>query len=202
MVSDLLFKKKIEIQSLKISNYYEQKNASIEDINVKRPSCLEVNLDFELEKFLKELHYLRKAPFNMDINSLLRDKFSEINDEHKLRLYATRMRSIVDKYNLIMKNIQAEEIPLLELKLNKMDQIIELGLTRYTWNSVEVPDYIENAHSLICADIYRNLETTQSNARDIYSLVSGWCEYDSDIFKNRDLNVKTNSAKELEDKQM
>lgn len=73
-------------------------------------------------------------------------------------------------------------------------------MTKYTWNSVEIPDYIENAHSLICSDIYRNLEITQSNAREIYAIVSSWCDYESDVFKNRDLN-KTSSAKELEEKQ-
>lgn len=134
------------------------------------------------------------------------------------------MRLIVDKYNLIMRNIQAEEIPLFEIKLNKMDgvsfnflnlfflkllfvlliifsaKIVEVGLNKCTWNSVEIPDYIETAHSLICLNIYRNLEITQSNAREIYAIVSNWCDYESDVFKKRDLN-KTSSAKELEEKQ-
>ena len=41
----------------------------------------------------------------------------------KNRLYATRARLIADKYNLIMKNIQPEEIPLFEIKLNRIDSV-------------------------------------------------------------------------------
>jgi hypothetical protein len=41
----------------------------------------------------------------------------------KFRLYANRIRLICDKYNLIMKNIQPEEVPLFELKLNKIDSV-------------------------------------------------------------------------------
>lgn len=51
----------------------------------KRPNCLEVNLDFELEKLLKEIHYMTKAPFNMDLTNLLKNKFKELKDENKLR---------------------------------------------------------------------------------------------------------------------
>lgn len=81
-----------------------------------------------------------------------------------------------------------------------LSKVTEVGLTKCTWNSVEISDYIETAHSVICSDIYRNLEITQSNAREIYAIVSGWCDYESDVFKNRDLN-ETSSAKVLEEKQ-
>lgn len=76
-----------------------------------------------------------------------------------------------------------------------------MGLMKYTWNSVEIPDYIENAHSLICTDIYQNLELTQFNAKEIYSIVSSWCDFESDIFRNRD-PTQTSNANELEEKQM
>jgi hypothetical protein len=39
------------------------------------------------------------------------------------RLNATRARLIADKYNLIMKNIQPEEVPLFEIKLNRIDSV-------------------------------------------------------------------------------
>ena len=70
-----------------------------------------------------------------------------------------------------------------------------------TWNSVEISDYIENAHSIICTDVYQNLEITQTNAKEIYSIVNSWIEYDSDVFKKRNRNL-TNSAKSLEERQM
>ena len=64
-----------------------KKNSSIDEIAAKRPSSLEVNLDFELERFLKELHYLKQAPFNMDLTNLLKERFSKIKDENKLRSF-------------------------------------------------------------------------------------------------------------------
>lgn len=79
-------------------------------------------------------------------------------------------------------------------------QTIELGLEKYTWNSVEIPDYIEKAHSIVCMDVFQNLELTQSNSKDIRSTVNEWCQADLDIFQTRDLNISYN-AKELESKQ-
>lgn len=90
---------------------------------IKRPSSIEVNFDFELEKLLKEIHYLQMPPFNLDLTDILKDKFSQLKDENKIRLYATRMRSIADKYNLIMKNIQNEEMALFEFRLSKIDNV-------------------------------------------------------------------------------
>jgi hypothetical protein len=70
-----------------------------------------------------------------------------------------------------------------------------------TWNSVEISDYIENAHSIICTDVYRNLEITQSNSKEIYSIVNDWVVYESDVFQNRDRNVSS-GAKTLEERQL
>ncbi len=39
------------------------------------------------------------------------------------RLFTTRLRAIVDKYNLIMKNIQKEDKALFDAKLNKIDEV-------------------------------------------------------------------------------
>jgi len=115
--------------------------------SAKRPLAIEVNLSFELEKLLKEIHYLKSPPLSIDLTTILRDKFSNLRDENLLRLYATRVHSICDKYNLIMRNIRAEELTLFEPKLGRIDSVVELGLNEFTWNSVELPDYIEKVRS-------------------------------------------------------
>ena len=89
----------------------------------KRPISIEVYLDFELEKLLKEIHYLKMEPLKIDLTDILKNKFNNLKDENLLRLYANRIRSIADKYNLIMKNIKGEELPLFEIKLNKIDNV-------------------------------------------------------------------------------
>jgi hypothetical protein len=70
-----------------------------------------------------------------------------------------------------------------------------------TWNSVEISDYIENAHSIICTDVYQNLEATQTNAKEIYSIVNNWVTYESDVFQRRDHEVSS-GAKALEERQL
>lgn len=176
------------------------KNISDCETISKRPITIEANLSFELEKLLKEVHYLKSDPLNVDLTSILQDKFNNLKDENLLRLYATRVHSICDKYNLIMKNIQAEELALFEIKLNRIDAVIELGLGEYTWNSVELPDYIERAHSIICTDVFQNLELTQSNVKEIQSIVTNWCDAKSDVFITRDLSTSY-TAKMLEENQ-
>jgi hypothetical protein len=61
------------------------KNLSIEDMLSRRPASIEVNLDFELEKFLKEIHYLQMPPLNVDLKDILKEKFNNIKDENQLR---------------------------------------------------------------------------------------------------------------------
>ena len=174
-------------------------NATVYPIS-KRPIAIEVNLSFELEKLLKEIHYLKANPLKVDVTNILLNKFNNLKNENLLRLYATRIHSICDKYNLIMKNIQPEELALFEIKLARIDHVVEVGLNEYTWNSVEIPDYIEKAHSVICTDVFQNLELTQSNINEIQSLVNNWCNTVSDVFTTRDVQIEY-TAKMLEEKQ-
>ena len=69
------------------------------------------------------MHYLQMTPLSIDLSEILKDKFSKLKDENQLRLYATKIRSIANNYNIIMKNLQAEEIPLFEMKLNRIDAV-------------------------------------------------------------------------------
>ncbi len=48
------------------------------------------------------------------------------------RLFTTRLRAIVDKYNLIMKNIQKEDKALFDAKLNKIDEVKFFKFQRLT----------------------------------------------------------------------
>ena len=64
------------------------------------------------------------SPLNIDLSDTLKEKFNQLKDENKLRLYITRIRSIANNYNIIMQNLQPEEVPLFEMKLNKIDNVI------------------------------------------------------------------------------
>jgi hypothetical protein len=177
------------------------KNISVEDLLSSRPNAIEVNLDADLEKLLKEIHHLKMPPLNIDLIEILKNKFVDLKDENLLRLHVTRARLIADKYNLILKNIEPEEVLLFESKLEKIDEIIDQGLNEYTWNSVEIPDYIERAHSTICMNVYQNLEITQGCAKEIYEIVSDWCRCEADVFQGRDNQMVSFKAHVLEEKQ-
>ena len=51
----------------------------------KRPVSIEIYLDFELEKLLKEIHYLKLEPLKMDLTNILKNKFNNLKDENLLR---------------------------------------------------------------------------------------------------------------------
>ena len=51
----------------------------------KRPTSIEVYLDLELEKLLKEIHYLKMKPLKIDLTRILRNKFHNLKDENLLR---------------------------------------------------------------------------------------------------------------------
>lgn len=51
----------------------------------KRPVSIEVYLDFELEKLLKEIHYLKMEPLKLDLTLVLENKFNNLKDENLLR---------------------------------------------------------------------------------------------------------------------
>ena len=70
-------------------------------------------------------------------------------------------------------------------------QMINLGLHEYTWNSVELSDYIEKCHSLICSDVFQNLELLQLNHKEILNIVDNWCDLDSDVFAKHATTVTT-----------
>lgn len=79
-------------------------------------------------------------------------------------------------------------------------KIIDKGLTEYTWNSVEIPDYIEQAYLVICIDVYQNLELIKNNLDEVKKMSIEWSNYDLDIFTSRDPH-KSYTAKTLESMQ-
>jgi hypothetical protein len=75
---------------------------------------------------------------------------------------------------------------------------VQAGLNDYTWNSVELSDYIEKAHSLICTDLYQNLELVQTNFAELKKIVTGWTQIDSDVFSTR-TSGEMHNAKRIAD---
>ena len=87
-----------------------------------RPQSVSVNLDPSLLLLLREIHYLSQQPFHLKMPAPARELLRS-SDCRQLRLAATRLETVVSKYNSIMKTISHYELPLFERSLSKIDQV-------------------------------------------------------------------------------
>jgi hypothetical protein len=51
----------------------------------KRPAIIEVNLDFELEKLLKEIHYIYFQLPNNELPIEMKDMFKKLREKNKIQ---------------------------------------------------------------------------------------------------------------------
>ena len=77
-------------------------------------------------------------------------------------------------------------------------QLLEQGLTHYTWKTTESADFIELASSLVGADLHRTLAIVQSNCQEMVDLAQSWSSGYLDVFACRDPNASYHMAKLLE----
>lgn len=87
-----------------------------------RPQVLHVNLDPALLLLLREIHYLSSEPFLVAVPTAARELVRN-TAPYTLNVIATRLETIVSKYNTIMKMIGDYERPLFERKLARIDQV-------------------------------------------------------------------------------
>ena len=84
--------------------------------------ALHVNFDPELMLLLREVHYLGGEPFLARLPEPARVLLRS-TDDALLRSTATRLDTIVSRYNSVMANMKEFEQPLFERKLAKIDEV-------------------------------------------------------------------------------
>ncbi|XP_066025345.1 uncharacterized protein [Pocillopora verrucosa] len=152
-----------------------------------RPT-LHVNFDPELMLLLREVHYLGGEPFLTRLPDPARVLLRS-TDDSLLRSTATRLETIVTRYNSVMANMKEFERPLFERKLAKIDELLGQGLHVFTWKTVESADFVEHASYLVCDDLHRNLGVVQSNFREICNIAASWSDNGLlDVFSPRDVS--------------
>ncbi|XP_052060514.1 uncharacterized protein LOC127700861 isoform X4 [Mytilus californianus] len=154
-----------------------------EEVEV-RPQVIHVNLDSQLPLILREIHYLSQAPFDISLPSSAKEILRN-TDSFELRVTATRLETIVSKYNTIMRTITEFEKPLFERKLLKIDLLFESGLQQFTWKMKESGDFIEQAMALVCMDVFQNLDMVQTNCHEIAEITISWSTGMLDVFAGR-----------------
>ncbi|CAF5062704.1 unnamed protein product, partial [Rotaria sp. Silwood1] len=141
-----------------------------------------VNINNSLECLLREIRYITGEPLKSKIPSKFRELIPLLNNERTLRLNVERLRSISMKYNYLIEHMNSEERFLFEPKLNKIDQVINLGLNEITWKSLNLSDYIEQSYGLINLDAAKALDIVQNNLLSIKQIAFNWSIIQADIF--------------------
>ncbi|KAL3885754.1 hypothetical protein ACJMK2_025795 [Sinanodonta woodiana] len=154
----------------------------------ERPQVVHVNLDPQLILLLRETHYLNQEPFNIRLPEAAKELLRNTN-AFELRVTATRLETIVSKYNTIMKTMTQFEKPLFERKLAKIDILFEQGLQELTWKMKESSDFIESAMALVCIDVHQNLDIVQTNCHEVAEITISWSKGKLDVFSARDAKL-------------
>lgn len=81
-----------------------------------------MNLDPDLLRILREINYLAQDPFQINLPHAAKELLRN-TDAFELRVMATRLETIVSKYNNTMRTISEFEKPLFERKLAKIDSV-------------------------------------------------------------------------------
>ena len=109
------------------------------DDDYSSPQEIEVNLDVDLLTFLREMHYLQQQPFELGLQASAR-KLLRSTDARHLQVTATRLETVVSKYNTVMRTVTEFELPLFERSLAKIDQVFTLDKQRqWQWQFFILP---------------------------------------------------------------
>jgi dynein heavy chain len=114
-------------------------------ILVKKDNLLNVNFDPDLSQLLKEVKYLKIL--NMEIPQEAEDAFAK---NSKFRKQISNLENIKAQYNSIILQLNEVEKPMVEWKLNKVEEALLPALNEYTWeDSKKIDDFTTKAHKII-----------------------------------------------------
>ena len=85
-----------------------------------------MNLDPQLLLLLREVRYIRQPPFGTRLPPAAKELLRN-TDSFELSVTATRLETIVSKYNSIMRTLTAFEKPMFERKLAQIDMVSVVG---------------------------------------------------------------------------
>ncbi|XP_066552369.1 uncharacterized protein LOC136718518 [Amia ocellicauda] len=155
-------------------------SSSPEDLDGHLES-IEVNLDPDFMRLLREAVYLRKAPFHIKLSDQVVSLVQKV-DVTGLRMLTARLEAVVCKYNQIVGTIGDHERRLLDGRLAAAQELLKTGLSVYTWTTEETADFIELATTLVCSELYSTFATVRNNYKEIAHLSNAWSTGCLDMF--------------------
>mmetsp|Transcript_25005 Transcript_25005/g.85566 ORF Transcript_25005/g.85566 Transcript_25005/m.85566 type:complete len:4525 (+) Transcript_25005:136-13710(+) len=129
---------------------------------------LSVNFDPALVRLLREVKYFLLLALEVPEQAL---KLYERGET--LRQQTGKLELIVGIYNNILKTLLPVEAPLVEKKLNDVDDAFTRALSVLNWNSHKIDDYISELMSMV-KDLNSVLNTVKGNVLKTRSLLEKW----------------------------
>lgn len=134
---------------------------------VDKEKTLKVNFDSELVKLLREVKYfyqmeLEVPPEAAEIYKKAETYRHQIND----------LDSIVQKYNAIVTQLHPVEKPLVEARIEKMDEVLKEGIEVLRWEKdKDIKAFISKSEKIV-SDTYRVVEKMQSSLQSIHEILA------------------------------
>ncbi|KAK0095864.1 hypothetical protein PV326_007167, partial [Microctonus aethiopoides] len=149
-----------------------------------KPRLLESNLDQNVLNLCREAHHWQYLGFQMPVHVVM------INDNWQtLQFVSESVLMLVLSYNRILNAFSSEEMSLFKELIRHLDQKIQPGLTRLTWNSEFIDIYIKECCEHV-ANVQDFLDTYKKSNIEIMKL----CE---DISNTSMIKLKPNHGYEL-----
>ncbi|XP_076235061.1 dynein beta chain, ciliary [Calliopsis andreniformis] len=138
-------------------------------LKVGEDRLLELNFDPELTTTLREIRYMLIMK-----RTDLSDEAIEFYNKSQFFFRSTyNLNLIIKWYNRIRNESVPVEFKLVEEDIENIDRIIDFGQEKYTWNSEEVPEYIENLLT-ITRKLHSRVFRAQENLNNIMDKMYTW----------------------------
>ena len=129
---------------------------------------IRVNFDAGLMALLREAKYLTLIHIDMPDGVRAVYSKSDVYQQHEANLHL-----IVNDYNALLEAMNEVEVPLMQPKLELVDEALEEGIELLNWRNHSIASFIKKSTSYI-ADASALLKLLQTNVQRICDMLKGW----------------------------
>lgn len=137
----------------------------------EKTGLLKVNFDPALVKLLREVRFF--LIFGIEAPEAALEIYSKTD---KYRQWVGQLDHIVFMYNAVLTDLLPVEEPLLDDRIEKMNNVLAPGLTDLRWkDEAQIPEFIETTMKVV-SDVSGVVEVMKTNLRSITGLLCSWCK--------------------------
>ncbi|XP_066917361.1 dynein beta chain, ciliary-like [Clytia hemisphaerica] len=182
----VIFKKYDEMNKLldkyegKIYSSWTQDISDVSRENLSKPlivrdpakQLITVNFDPELVAILREVKYLENAE-NETLENIPDGATTVFARNEEFHKYCANLDLVVAWYNKIRQTLLDVEFPLVESRLQNIDQHLERAEKELNWNSEGIWDYIESTRDMVHI-LEKDVQSTKTNVESVNDFMSKW----------------------------